>query len=134
MQVQHDAGGTFRVGRVEREVTRDREIEIKESGGTRYCEICKGGPEVQIEATPKAYVAPELTPFDVGASNDPAARWAATDPQAEWEAEPGPPGPLQAAAATEAELEISALWLTARHSPRSPASSTICAVPSRGFT
>jgi hypothetical protein len=41
MQVQHEAGGTFRVGRVWRGVTREREVRVKESSAAKYCLICR---------------------------------------------------------------------------------------------
>ena len=52
MQVQHEAGGTFRIGRLYQGVTRDRETVIKESSAAKYCLICHGRPEVQIEPAP----------------------------------------------------------------------------------
>ena len=37
MQVQHEVGGTFRIGRVWRDVTREREVRVKESSAAKYC-------------------------------------------------------------------------------------------------
>ena len=49
MQVQHEAGGTFRVGRVWRGVTREREVRVKESSAAKYCLICRGKPEIDLD-------------------------------------------------------------------------------------
>jgi hypothetical protein len=53
MQVQHEAGGTFRVGRVWRGVTREREVRVKESSAAKYCLICRGQPEVDLDLPPE---------------------------------------------------------------------------------
>jgi hypothetical protein len=68
MQVQHDAGGTFRIGRLWRGVTREREVRVKESSAAKYCLICRGQPGVDLDLPP-----------------EPGARWIANEP------EPGPP-------------------------------------------
>ena len=49
MQVQHESGGTFRIGRVWRGVTREREVRVKESSAAKYCLICRGQPEVDLD-------------------------------------------------------------------------------------
>jgi len=53
MQVQHEAGGTFRIGRVWRGVTREREVRVKESSAAKYCLICRGQPEVDLDLPPE---------------------------------------------------------------------------------
>ena len=53
MQVQHEAGGTFRVGRVWRGVTREREVRVKESSAAKYCLICRGKPEIDLDLPPE---------------------------------------------------------------------------------
>ncbi len=68
MQVQHEAGGTFRVGRVWRGVTREHEVRVKESSAAKLCLICRGEPEVDLDLPP-----------------EPGARWVANEP------DPGPP-------------------------------------------
>ena len=70
MQVQHEAGGTFRIGRVWHGVTREREVRVKESSAAKYCLICRGQPEVDLDLPP-----------------EPGARWVANEP------DPGPWGP-----------------------------------------
>ncbi len=106
MEVQKQAGGTFQVGRVERGVTRDRETVLKENGGARRCQICQGGPEIEVRgwnAPPdpaRPYRAAELTPAEAGLTGDQAARWVATAPDRQSpppDAEP--PEPAGAAAA-----------------------------------
>jgi len=74
MQVQHESGGTFRIGRVWRGVTRDREVRVKESSAAKYCLICRGQPEVDLDLPP-----------------EPGSQWVANEPEREpW----GPPDPL----------------------------------------
>ena len=63
LQVQHNAGGTFRVGRVWRGVTREREVRVKESSAAKYCLICRGEPEIDLDLPP-----------------EPGARWIANEP------------------------------------------------------
>jgi len=63
MQVQHDAGGSFRLGRLWQGVTRAREVQVKESSAAKYCLICRGQPEVD----------PDLPPED-------GARWIPNEP------------------------------------------------------
>ena len=63
MQVQHEAGGSFRVGRVWQGVTREREVRVKESSAAKYCLICRGQPEVDLDLPP-----------------EPGARWVANEP------------------------------------------------------
>jgi hypothetical protein len=63
MQVQHEAGGTFRIGRVWRDVTREREVRVKESSAAKYCLICRGQPEVDLDLPPES-----------------GARWIANEP------------------------------------------------------
>jgi hypothetical protein len=63
MQVQHEAGGTFRIGRVWRGVTREREVRVKESSAAKYCLVCRGQPEVDLDLPP-----------------EPGARWVANEP------------------------------------------------------
>ncbi len=53
MQVQHDAGGSFRLGRLWRGVTRAREVQVKESSAAKYCLICRGQPEVDPDLPPE---------------------------------------------------------------------------------
>jgi hypothetical protein len=64
MQVQHEAGGTFRIGRVWHGVTREREVRVKESSAAKYCLICRGQPEVDLDLPP-----------------EPDARWIANEPE-----------------------------------------------------
>jgi hypothetical protein len=64
MQVQHEAGGTFRVGRVWHGVTREREVRVKESSAAKLCLICRGQPEVDLDLPP-----------------EPGARWIANEPE-----------------------------------------------------
>lgn len=64
MQVQHEAGGTFRIGRLWRGVTREREVRVKESSAAKYCLICRGQPEVDLDLPPEA-----------------GARWIANEPE-----------------------------------------------------
>jgi hypothetical protein len=64
MQVQHEAGGTFRIGRVWHGVTREREVRVKESSAAKYCLICRGQPEVDLDLPP-----------------EPGARWIANEPE-----------------------------------------------------
>jgi hypothetical protein len=78
-QVQRHAGGTWRVAKVE-EGTRARERQLKQRGATRDCPICKGGPAVDIDPAPPAYVRPEPTPADVGVTADESARWTQNEP------------------------------------------------------
>lgn len=68
LQVQHEAGGAFRVGRVWRGVTREREVRVKESSAAKYCLICRGQPGIDLDQPP-----------------EPGARWIANEP------DPGPP-------------------------------------------
>jgi len=63
MQVQHEAGGTFRVGRMWRGVTREREVRVKESSAAKYCLICRGKPEIDLDLPP-----------------EPGSRWVANEP------------------------------------------------------
>jgi hypothetical protein len=73
MQVQHEAGGTFRIGRVWHGVTREREVRVKESSAAKYCLICRGQPEVDLDLPP-----------------EPGARWVPNEPdRGPW----GPPDP-----------------------------------------
>jgi hypothetical protein len=53
MQVQHEAGGTFRIGRVWRGVTREREVRVKESSAAKYCLICRTPPQVDLDLPPE---------------------------------------------------------------------------------
>jgi hypothetical protein len=62
MQVQHEAGGTFRIGRVWHGVTREREVRVKESSAAKYCLICRGQPGVDLDLPP-----------------EPGARWIANE-------------------------------------------------------
>jgi hypothetical protein len=64
MQVQREAGGTFRIGRVWHGVTREREVRVKESSAAKYCLICRGEPEVDLDLPP-----------------EPGARWTANEPE-----------------------------------------------------
>jgi hypothetical protein len=64
MQVQHEAGGAFRVGRVWRGVTREREVRVKESSAAKYCLIHRGQPEVDLHLPP-----------------EPGARWITNEPE-----------------------------------------------------
>jgi hypothetical protein len=64
MQVQHEAGGTFRIGRIWRGVTREREVRVKESSASKYCLICRGRPEVDLDLPP-----------------EPGARWIKNEPE-----------------------------------------------------
>jgi hypothetical protein len=64
IQVQHEAGGTFRIGRVWHGVTREREVRVKESSATKYCLICRGQPEVDLDLPP-----------------EPGAWWIANEPE-----------------------------------------------------
>jgi hypothetical protein len=64
MQVQREAGGTFRIGRVWHGVTREREVRVKESSAAKYCLICRGEPEVDLDLPP-----------------EPGARWIANEPE-----------------------------------------------------
>jgi hypothetical protein len=53
MQVQHEAGGTFRIGRIWHGVTREREVRVKESSAAKYCLSCRGQPEADLDLPPE---------------------------------------------------------------------------------
>ena len=77
-QVQREAGGTFRLGRLFEGVTREREQIIKQTSGAAYCDICHGRPAPEI---PASYFTPELTPADTGVTADESARWIRNRPE-----------------------------------------------------
>jgi predicted GIY-YIG superfamily endonuclease len=86
MQVQHDVGGGFRLGRLWPAVTRAREVQVKESSAAKYCLICRGQPEVDPDLPPEGgarWVAnavpqprhPDITPELIQLADQLIARW-----------------------------------------------------------
>jgi hypothetical protein len=90
MQVQHEAGGTFRIGRVWHDVTREREVRVKESSAAKYCLICRGHPEVDLDLPP-----------------EPGARWIPNEPGPH-----KPPGPYITPEVIRLTDQLIAGWTT----------------------
>ena len=95
MQVQREAGGAFRIGLVWHDVTREREVRVKESSAAKYCLICRGQPEIDLDLPP-----------------EPGARWTANEP----DRPPRPPDPYVTPEVIQLVDQLTAGWTT----PKAP--------------